>query len=270
MRCLATKNKKSDDQCRSRPIVGLRFCGKHVRAKVPRLWVDVHAKKALPIIRFQAIVRGHQIRRHISLAGPGVLDRRNVTNDEDVVTCIEKDKVSPLDYFAFEENGKIWWFEFSTIWKWCLRSFHPANPYTKTLLTSDTRKRLRTLWGLRFRKRMLPPEESQMFIERLTGRWNIISQTFVDNGFEDVHPNMFIGLDKEAYRNFFRLLFNDLDRKLSETQSATLCRLYMKNCQGETDVRAILHASMYILRMITMVPDPYPLVFKIMSALYRC
>jgi hypothetical protein len=45
------------------------------------------------------------------LAGPCVLNRTKCSNKEELFTFDEAKAVSPLDYFAFEENKQIYWFD---------------------------------------------------------------------------------------------------------------------------------------------------------------
>jgi hypothetical protein len=271
MKCTALKNKKSKNQCSSNAVFGKTLCGRHIRSKNIILWSDVHAGRVAKITRFQAIVRGSRLRSFLKLAGPGVLSRQNLANDEDVVTCNEKNKVHPLEYFSFEENGKIWWFEFSTIWTWCMRSLCPTNPYTKTPLDIDIKKRLRIVWRRRLLMHIPLPQEPVMFKERLEGRWNIICQIFREHGFEGVHPNLFIDMTNREYQNMFRMLYNDLDGNLTSGNLKWL--QHVKDRMNKTQgARGILYASFTMMIVLITPRDDrvYSYVFHMLSALYRC
>jgi hypothetical protein len=117
---------------------GSYSCGRHARTRAPVLRIDLH--RASPVVRLQAVIRGWLLRRRLTLAGPGVLRRKDLVNDEDLFTCESKDRQYPLDYFAFEESGKNYWFNAKDIWSWMTRSVTPLNPYTKTPIPNDARR----------------------------------------------------------------------------------------------------------------------------------
>lgn len=213
------------------------------------------------------------LRKRLALAGPGVLCRKDLANTEDLVTCDER--THPLDYFAFTENGKTWWFDFGTIWTWCQKSHQPTNPYTKMPLTTDTRKRLRALWGYRRRHHEVIPVESMHYEERMRGRWNIICQAFEDNGFTDLHPNQFLRLTKANYAIAFRLFRADLE--VSMRHGHLLYHVFdrwarrgITNFNQLTMVQYTLQSSYIFMLMLCMPPDPYITAFTLLSALYRC
>ena len=52
-------------------------------------------------------------------------------------------KVHPFDYFAFEEDGKIFWFDIRSLFQMSIDKLQPENPYTRCKLTLETRKRLK-------------------------------------------------------------------------------------------------------------------------------
>jgi hypothetical protein len=275
MRCTAIKNKTSITQCAAQSVFGKTLCGRHIRSKNVTLWEVVNAARFQKLGRFQAIFRGRRVRNFLKLAGPGVLCRNNLANDEDVATCNEKDQVHPFNYFAFEENGKVWWFEFNSIWTWCSKSTHPTNPYTKTELTTDTRKRLHAAWGARVSKRMELPKEPAAYNECITGRWNIICQIFADHGFVDIHPGHFSNLRSKDYYHMFSLLHYDLLSHPTENaprlswlrhRMRWMKRNVVKNYQG------VLYATHNLLTMVAVPRDDkiYNLIFHTLSALYRC
>lgn len=215
------------------------------------------------------------MRKRLALAGPGVLSRKNLTNDEELVTCVEKDRQHPMEYFAFEENGKIWWFSFSSIWIWSTQSVQITNPYTKQPLSVETRKRLRSLWAFEHRNHKILPEESPTFDRRLRGRLNTMCQLFSDNGFVEVDPAIFVNFRKDEYMSAFRLLARDIETVFSvndpwREKALRLCG------RGESGVRQMpdniypLYAVFLLKWLLTLHKDPYMMTFSVLSALYRC
>jgi hypothetical protein len=97
-------------------LKGHTLCGTHARAKNVTLWAEAHKGNTSGLRKAQGLIRGWLVRRRLRYAGPGVLCRKNLANDEDLETCEESSKEHPFDYFAFEENGKVWWFHFPTLW----------------------------------------------------------------------------------------------------------------------------------------------------------
>ena len=196
-----------------------------------------------------------------------MLRRKDLANEEDLFTCESKDRQYPLSYFAFEEAGKIYWFDALSLWQWVSRSVAPVNPYTKTLLSNDTRKRLRE-WGWRNRA-VLDTETIQ---DKLARRWNMIVQIFRENGFVDTHPQQFSNFDISDYRTMFVLLERDLQIVLSEKDihRARLLRMCRQGQKG-TDTDASPFTRVFLLlRMLSIPKDPYILVFSILSAFMRC
>lgn len=269
--CVAVRRKGSVERCSAKSVTGHSLCGRHVRARKVQTWADAH--KHVDIQRIQACVRGWLFRKRLALGGPGVLCRKDLANTEDLVTCDER--THPLEYFAFTENGKTWWFDFSTIWTWCQKSHQPTNPYTKVALSTDTRKRLRTLWAYRRRNNETLPCESHTYEERLRGRWNILCQAFEDNGFTDLHPNQFMRMGKGNYAMAFRFLRSDLQVSMRSTDN--LFKRFMmwtlrgiQNAPTLSTVQYTLQSSYVFMLMACMPVDPYVTAFTLLSALYRC
>jgi len=240
----------------------------------PTLWIDANTSRVPPIVKIQAYVRGWLIRKRLSYAGFGVLHRSGLANDEDIITCSEKDRVYPMDFFSFEENGKFWWFEFSSIWTWCMRNPEPTNPYTKVPLSTDTRKRLRTIWGYKRRHHEEIPSESQFYEERLRHRLNILTQHFADYGFIDVHPENFMRLSKADYITLFILLLRDIEIVIPATDPfrlriSRLCSNRTFVAQALQNNQFILQSLSLLLHIVTLYRDPYAITFSILSAFYR-
>ncbi len=272
-RCAAVRRKGSNEPCQVHALRGHTLCGRHARMRTPVLWVQANTSRVPPVVRIQACVRGWLIRRRLSYAGFGVLHRKDLANDEDIITCADKGKVHPMEFFSFEENGKFWWFEFGSLWTWCMRNVEPTNPYTKVHLSADTRKRLRTIWGYKRRHREETPAESSDPEERMRHRANILVQHFEDYGFVDIQPSFILRCDRSDFMAFFMLLQRDIETVMPATDPfrnriAMLCgsrttpsytshSLYLLNCMS---------ALLYI---ITLYRDPYVITFSILSAFYR-
>ena len=277
MQCESVRKKGSTDQCTAPALRNHTMCGRHARMKMPLRWADAHFHKSSRIIRAQALIRGWLLRRRLAMGGPGVLCRKNLANDEDLVTCVEKERQNPLEYFAFEENGKIWWFDFASLWRWSIQTHEPANPYTKVPLSTDTRKRLRAFWGYiqRRNKANLPPENPNYTV-RLQQRWNVLSQLFADNGFVDVHPNTFLNLQSYELRAMLVLLERDVQIVLRNNEYGRdrilrICQIPLLERNRNTSPTLYRMWIAYILMVILSVPkDPYVMTFSALSALYRC
>lgn len=274
-RCASVKKKGSVEQCTSKPVMGHTLCGRHAKMKHPILWVDSHKKEESGIVKCQALVRGWILRKYMRLCGPGVLCRKDLINDEDLVTCEDKNRQHPFDYFGVEENGKIWWFDFGTIYTWCSKSIEPTNPYSKTPFPSDVRRRLREIWRYRHRTRQILPKESSDFQERKTCRWNLLCQIFREYGFTDVHPEMFADFAKITFYTMFRMIEEDVRVSLNDKShyKAPILRICGNMLRGvhEMDyVRYVLSSQLSLLIMLNKPKDPYVLIFTILSALHRC
>ena len=270
-RCAAVKRRGSTEPCTSRSLRGHTLCGRHARMRSPTLWTDANGSRIESAVKIQALIRGWLIRRRLWYAGPGVLYRRDLANDEDVITCADRNRVHPMDFFSFVENGKVWWFEFASLWTWCRRNQDPVNPYTKVPLSSEARKRLRTIWGYKRRHREEIPEESNIYDERLRQKLNILTQHFADYGFTDVYPDTLIRYSKAEYITLFVLLHRDIETVIPESDPfrnriASLCaartfvdqnRYYILQC-----INTLLH-------IVTLYKDPYVITFSILSAFYR-
>lgn len=272
-RCAAVKKKGSTQQCEAKAIFGHTLCGRHAKMKKPVLWAEYHKKPA--IVRFQALVRGWLVRHYLRLCGPGVLQRKNLVNDEDLATFEDKDKQYPMDYFSIEENGKVWWFDFDTICKWTMQNLHPTNPYSKTELSMNDRRRLREVWGYRQRHQMVLPKDSSIHEERIRCRWNLLCQTFEEFGFSDIHPRMFDNMAKINYYTMFQFINDDVrvsvsDKAHYKERIVRLCSNAIRSVRELDSRRYMGYSLLTLMLMISKPKDPYILVFTILSALHRC
>ena len=264
VRCAAVKKKGSTLQCTANAIFGHTCCGNHARAKHITLWKDEREKDSR-VIKCQAVARGWFVRRFLSLAGPGVLCRKGLANDEELVSCDEASRQHPFDYFAFVENDKIWWFSFGTIWTWSLKSVEPSNPYTRAPLTTEVRKRLRELWAFRLHHSIAVPDEPVEPDERIRCRWVMLCQTFADYGFTDVSLGQMMQLTKQSHIAMWKFLREDSVTALS------WCRHMLKTEITNTNsLTYIINSVRFLMRVVTMEKDPYVTIFNVMSAIYRC
>lgn len=265
--CVAVKRKGSVEQCPAMAMRGVTLCGRHMRSRKPEIWSTVH--KAAPVVRLQALARGWFVRHKLKLKGPGVLRRKDVFNDEDLFTCESKDRKYPIEYFSFEENGRIYWFDHFSLWWWCNRSVEPVNPYTKVPIPFEARKRLRRLCTNRYLLNFATANTAE---EKWLWRWNVLSQIFRENGFIDSHPMQFSNFESGDHRAMFVLLERDLQIVLSEKdiyreRLLSLCR--RGHSREDTSDRSI-HTANILLYMLSIPKDPYILVFSILAAYMRC
>lgn len=268
--CMAVKN-LSFERCSSKALQGLPFCNRHARVRSPVLWINTLRVHEPKVIRAQAYIRGWIVRLRLRLAGPGVLSRKNLMNDEELITMTTKDRQSPLDFISFEEQGKVWWFSFNSLWKWCSQSPEPINPYTNVTIDSDTMKRMYELHYFKQRHHELLPS-----IPPIDKQLNQLCHLFHMNGFLDVQPSELMQYQRSEYISIFMVLIRDLQFTLPTEDP--LRPLVLDLCRHMHDARVIaLSGSAYVLyscstlqSLIGLYKNPYTVVFLILSALYRC
>jgi len=267
--CAAVRNKTSFDQCPSDALKGVNLCGRHARAKDPILWVTRNQPKILRFTKVQALYRGWCVRKVLSLAGPGVLKRKDCVNDEELVTTESKDRQHPFEYFGLEEAGKVWWFDFGTLWEWSIRSVTPTNPYTKMPIDHSVLARLRRLHLHRRRNRMNVPAPSKDMRENITRRWTVLTHIFRSYGFEDVHPEQFANLTHTHIRTMFRIFMDDLELmpKPNHRIIALCSKGWLSNNQSNL---GYMINSLNLLTIGLTDSRSYDIVFLLLSALYRC
>ena len=275
MLCASVRRKGGTDQCSSPAVRGHTLCGRHAKAKCPTLWSRIHQPRTVCAVKVQALVRGWLVRSRLRLGGPGVLSRAGLANDEELLTCEPKERHPPFEYIAFSEAGKVWWFDVSTLWKWCCQSPTPTNPYTNVPLSADTRKRLRMMWAYHQRHRLPLPEESTVYDQRLRSRWNVVCQVFADHGFADALPTSFSAFGAKEFHTMFVLLERDLQVVLSESdpgkaRAIRLCRRGIYRAQPVEPRLYVLWSVYTVLLLLTIHKDPYTMTFSVLSALYRC
>lgn len=256
------------------------MCGKHARVKNPRLWKDVNNLDCKAVI-IQKIWRGFTIRSWLTLAGPGVLNRKVCHNDEELVTLDDKNKVHPFDYFSFEENGKVYWFDVRSLSENNLLKLQPTNPYTREPLTIDARRRLRHICIRRHRKKIdniHNTELKQTVDDILSSTWIYICRVIEENGFYDVSPLYFIALNKTQLYVFIAMLRQDMAAWAAEhTIPGSRRNRYMfwlkRVAEEHLTDNASLRLSFLTARVLIIILndclDEYSICFMIMSALHR-
>ena len=274
MSCASVKRKGSLDQCTSKAMTGHSLCRRHARMRRPILWGVVNVDKSVAAIKIQRLVRGFLLRAFLRRNGPGVLSRSNLANDEELTSCEDKHKQDPFTYFAFEEGGKIWWFDFDTLWRWCSRSYMPTNPYTKVAIAPEVRKRLFRVWSWLVAHNMETPQEPAVYEERVMGRWNMLSQLFSSYGFGDINPSQFRRFGKVHYHTIFRFVDDDLSLIFREgdpnrERVHQICIRAQYAVHSSDTPMYVLQSTYALLYMCSVPKDPYPLIFTLLSALYR-
>lgn len=275
--CAAIRRPDSDEPCMYFALPGCTLCLSHIRSRHVVLWRTVNESKQWAAVKCQAAIRGWMVRLRLHLAGPGVLRRKGLANQEDLETCEEVSRVHPLQYFAFEESGKIWWFDFQTIWKWSSRNLEPSNPYTKVPLTSDTRARLRSIWRhKRLYERDIPAESGTVPLDdRFRFRLNIVCQLLADYKFGAISPDVFSRLSRSQWSAMFKLVQDDLPILLHSaalrTRELTDVYLgYMRDTAAEMPTPQYIQEASRMLFLMLMDPkNPYVVAFAVLSALYR-
>ena len=276
--CISCKNLKSNDRCMSRALVGLSFCGKHAKTKTKRIWSEVNDVNPKAIL-ISKIWKGYTLRNRLKLAGPGVLNREKCHNDDELVSLDPKNKLHPLEYFAFEEAGHIWWFDIRSIIG-CLNSgLVPTNPYTRQPLTIDTRRRLRKIYSYRLRtglqtQHSLPQKTFDAAIESM---WLKVSQILVENGFEDVRPTHFLRMSRSQQLVFVYYLVSDMESLSAEQPKVSQWKRYSsilktfqsKSIRNHHPSNISLRVGVVLSILLHEIVEPYPFCFIIMSALYR-
>ena len=281
MLCESVKNKSSTERCSAKALKNLRFCGKHAKMKVPRLWIDKDDKTRC-VLRIQKIWRGIRVRRLMNLQGPGVLNRTYCHNDEDLVTCQGKTEVHPGNYFSFDEGGKIYWFDFRSIYSWSLEHIRPTNPFTRQELTLETRQRIKEIAFLRENKLMPLFHDlgrAMDFKKVFVDRWMLIGQYLDENMFEDISPVVFTEMNRTQFWLFSSFMCESLlvwaKEKKHPHSRRNIYYAWMKNCwrrqtlELATTSNVAYYVAGTLLKILKDCKQPYEVCFQIMSARHR-
>jgi len=266
MYCNSYKNKSSTTRCSAKSLVGSQFCGRHIRLKNPRMWVD-NDKQLRSAIKIQKIWRGYSHRRMMRLLG-SKLRKVEYANTEDLFTF---DDAAILDKFEFSENGTNWWFDISTIHDWSYRSINPCNPYTKEPIDIETRKRMREVVSIRRIRSLKTSHVEQLTTEN---KFVIICQILEENGLELI-PNSFLALTSFQLTVVLNFLELDLREWHRQKRSEVRRGFHYLIHQFLTQQYAIpldYHQKLFancILYMFRHLKNPYPICFMVVSAIYR-
>lgn len=280
IQCLSCKNKTTKDRCPNRALSGIKFCGVHSKIKHPRNWTDVH-KVAEKVTLIAKIWRGWWVRKLIRLAGPGVLNRSLCHNAEEITSFEPITSVDVWDYIGFEETGKVYGFDVRTLFDGFNRTLQPTNPYTRQPLSLDTRRRVRELYGYRFRtRRPLVYEHNKLSGAEtiLANRWLQLCQIAEENGFVGIHPNTFLSLNRTQLNIFLTMVYNDLKTwacEYKDTASKRFLYVYWirkilsKYSETPNPQQYSFYVSTILLTILYNSTEPYTVCFILMSALYR-
>lgn len=212
--CFSCKNRHSVERCSALCVGSTLVCGRHAKCKHIRFWHKENPRIEQSVLTIQSVWRGFSIRKWLRLAGPGVLNRKHCHNDEELTTCIEKERQHPLDYFSIDENGTIWWFDQRTMFQWSHRQLEITNPYTRQPLSVSDRRRLRELYMLRLRRGKSVYHSVDAFpgtlTERRDLRWLRIAQILHEYDFTDVRHENFLSLNRGQIYALTEMFLEDL------------------------------------------------------------
>ena len=279
-RCMSCRNKTSKDRCPNTSLPGIKFCGVHSKLKVHRLWTDVNdIQRRVNLI--SKVWRGYFVRKQLRLAGPGVLQRSKCNNQEELLSLESINDISTSNYFGFEESGKIYGFDVRTMFDALNRNTSPANPYTRQPLSISIRKRLRELYAYRFRNKLPIFYDNNKLLGAdliLYNRWLQLCQIAEENGFYNINPNLFLGLNRTQLYIFLTMISNDMKTWAAEHKDKHSKRfLYVfwiqnilnKYSTTQSTNQFSFYVSTILLTILYTTTEPYPVCFIIMSALYR-
>lgn len=278
MLCTSCKNKSSNERCLSPALKNLQFCGKHAKAKNPRIWSVVNSTGRHAIL-IQKIWRGWIVRHILKLAGSGVLKRSICNNEEDVVTF--ESKVHPFDFFSFEEDGFVYWFDAKTLLQITINHIKPSNPYTRKEMSIETRKRFKEfIVHRRFWHRTLFHEPSYIRDQDklLFMYWVTICQILEENIFIEVNPTMFLLLNQAQLWTFVGVLRHVLLMWAKEHKTPHSPRnfyyIWIHNCWKyqtyslEPIKPTLITVGKTLLKILEASKHNYEVCFKIVSALH--
>lgn len=278
--CCSFQNTTSSKRCSLKPLYGSLYCKRHSSQLFPRNWFHEN-NRIDKIIKIQKVWRGYFVRYWLKLAGPGVLDRKVCSNDEELFTMEGRNSVNPLWYFSFKENNNIWWFDIRTIWETTLTNNIPMNPYNRNPLSIETRIRLRKLAYLHSRKlHNLHHDDSIIFTnqQKSLRSWRQVVQILEENGFYELDPVLFSSMNVTQYFIFLSMLCDDMKVWYNEhsndesRRSRYITWIKVVNSQIYNIIDNS-HISLIVSKLLTSILNDclqnYPVCFMIMSSFYR-
>jgi len=279
MICESVKNKASTERCSAKALKNLKFCGKHAKMKKPRLWVDTD-DRSLAAKKIQKIWNGYRVRYRMVLQGIGVMKRGACHNQDDLVTCEETSQIHPGNYFSFEEDGKLYCFDFRTIYAWSLEKLKPTNPYTRQELSLETRKRLKEVAYLRGKTPLSLFHESSRTRELekvFADHWMLIGQYLGEHLFEEVDIGLLLNLNRTQFWLFTSYMCESLMLWAIEKKNTRrdLYYIWMRTCwrrqtlEITLDTNVAYYIGSTLLKILRDCKNPYDVCFQIMSARHR-
>lgn len=211
-----------------------------------------------------------------------MLKRGICHNEEDMVTGVEKTRQHPLEYFAFEEAGKVWWFDAVSLLRWSVENVEVVNPYTKQPLSTDVRNRMRELYHLRVRtkRKCIMMGDEYIPNEKVARiRVNRLVQQLHESGFPDIRTDDFMILSSGELWTFVSFLIKDMHvlayehktpdsrRKMYISWMEDLLQFTLRHFGYPELIRRKVFRVLIALLVDTV--DPFPYCFVIASALYR-
>ena len=210
--CLSCRNRTSEDRCPHSCLRTMIVCNRHARTKNIRLWFRMHSSIVQGVIKIQSLFRGFILRNRLRLCGPGVLCRSICHNDEDLITCEQKNTVNPFDFFSIVDGGETFWFDQRTMIEWSQKNVDVTNPYTRSLLSVDDTRRLRELqvWRIHVGTPCYHTVQNITSESRRDVRWLRIAQILRENSFDEAHPEIFLGMPRGQLLSFIEILKQDM------------------------------------------------------------
>jgi len=269
MKCSSCKNSNSNDRCDNNALYGLIFCGKHAKMKNTRLWAIVNNVSS-KVTKIQKIWRGYSIRSLIRECGVGCLKRSLCHNEDELITLEHKSKQYPLEYFSFEENGRIWWFDVNSIAKIMTSELYPKNPYTRVPLSIETRRRLREICH---RRKIFVNEKITSKYEYIDKMWQLNSQILEENGFT-IHPLSLSSLCTGQYIVLLSIFLNEMKTLAIEHNKTTSRRhhyiVWIKSClQKLQETESDVQVPKLIYTILNDSKNPYEYCYIFSGALWR-
>ena len=271
--CASVKNRASKDQCPHNALRGFTLCGRHVRAKNVVLWADANQINE-KVAKIGKVWRGYFVRKLLTLSGPGNLKRSLCNNADELMSMEPMTTVYPTDYFGFEENGKVYGFDIRSILDSFYKQLHPTNPYTRQVLSIETRKRVRSLYRYRLAAKLdcfYDHNKPKGVTQIIENRWLQICQIIEENGFFDIEPNIFRTMNKSQLYIFLSMVCNDLKANPAIRPNYVFWIQNVLHKYSFTDQldRYSYYVSGILLSILYDIREQYTLCFIIMSALYR-
>jgi hypothetical protein len=217
----------------------------------------------------------------MKLAGPGVLDRRICHNEEELVTMDDKKSVNPLNYFAFIENDKVYWFDVKSISENGISTLNPTNPYTREPLSVETRQRLRKLCIKRHQRKLENIHDlmtQRSVTDIIDNTWIYVCQVIEESGFFGISHLYFTSLNRTQLFIFNSILRQDLLAWAAEHTSKISRRyryvFWMKRLLDEhqadvSNLRLTYLTGRVLVTILNDCYDNYTICFMIMGALHR-